>query len=407
MLADRRVVLGVGGSVAAYKAAELVRELRRGGAEVRVILTAAARRFVGDALFAGLTGMPVARDLFAPQSVDHIALARWGQVGVVAPATADILARAAAGVADDYLTTWLLAFPGPVFFAPAMNRHMWSHPAVQRNVARLRADGASVVDPGWGPLGAVGEGEGWGRLADPSMIAAAVVGAVGRPPRAELPPPGTDLLRGRHVLVTAGPTREPLDPVRFLSNHSSGKMGYALAASAREMGARVTLVTGPVALEAPSSVTCLRVGTALEMRDAVQRAGADADVVVAAAAVADWRPAEVSETKIKKQEAGAVLRLVRNPDILAELGLDKRGRVLVGFAAEAGAGPEEALRKLRAKHLDLCVFNAVGAGGAFGAETNTVVIWDALGHSEAVGPLPKRAVADRILQRAADCLARD
>ena len=404
-VAGCRVVVGVGGSVAAYKAAELVRELRRAGADVRVILTRAGGQFVGPALFAGLTGAPVASDLFAPDGPDHIQLARWADVAAVAPATADMLAKAAAGIADDYLTTWLLAFAGPVLFAPAMNRHMWSHPAVQRNFARLRADGAHVLDPAWGPLGAVGEGEGWGRLPEPTAIAQATLELAGRPGRAELPPPAAGRLAGRHVVVTAGPTREPLDPVRFLSNHSSGKMGYALAEAARAMGARVTLVSGPVALQPPAGVTVVQVGTALEMRAAVQAAAGDADLVVAAAAVADWRPAHVSGTKIKKQGETSALELVRNPDILAELGADKRGRVLVGFAAEAGAGPGEALRKLRAKQLDLCVYNLVGPGGAFGSDENTVVIWDAAGQDEALGPLPKTAVAQRILERAADCLA--
>lgn len=400
-----RVVVGVGGSIAAYKAAEVVRALRRAGAEVRVILTTNAAQFVGAPLFVGLTGQPVASDLFAPGAPEHIALARWAQVAVVAPATADLLAKAAAGVADDYLTTWLLAFPGPVVVAPAMNRHMWSHPAVQRNVARLRADGVHLLDPEWGPLGTSAEGEGWGRLGEPAAIAEMALALVGQAPRAEVPPPAVGRLAGRHVLVTAGPTREPLDPVRFLSNHSSGKMGYALAAAARALGARVTLISGPVGVPAPAGVTLVRVTTALEMRDAVQAAAADADMVVAAAAVSDWRPAETSPTKVKKGAAAMTLALVRNPDILAELGADKRGRVLVGFAAEAGAGPEEALRKLRAKHLDLSVYNSVAEGGAFGSDENTVVIWDAAGHAEALGPLPKAQVALRILERAADCMA--
>lgn len=408
-IAGRRLIVGVGGSVAAYKSAELVRELLRRGAAVRVILTAAAARFVGSALMAALSGQAVATDLFAPDGPDHVALAAWAEGAVVAPATADLLAKAAAGVADDYLTTWLLAFPGRVLFCPAMNRHMWSHPAVQRNVVMLERDGARVLRPAHGPLALAAEGEGWGRLPGPTEIATALgewLADPGPARRPELPAPRQPDLLGRAVLVTAGPTREPLDPVRFLSNPSSGRMGYALAEAARERGARVTLVSGPVELPAPPGVTLVRVGTTLEMRQAVLQALPAVDVVIGAAAPADWRPAEVSPVKLKKgASTEQQLQLVANPDILAEVGREKGGRVLVGFAAEAGAGPEEARRKLRTKNLDLVVFNDVRERGAgFAADTNHVLLLDREGRVQEIGPAPKRLVAEAILDAAASLL---
>lgn len=404
MLEGKRVVLGVGGSVAAYKAAHLARELLRRGAAVRVILTLAGSRFVGASLFSALTGQPTATDLFAEGAPEHVALATWAEAAVIAPATADLLGKAAAGIADDYLTTWLLAFPGPVLFAPAMNRHMWSHPAVQRNVAALGADGAHLLPPLHGPLGAVGEGAGWGRLPEPSAIADALEAVITdrtlrrRPPLAA----PTNALAGRRVVVTAGPTREPLDPVRFISNPSTGRMGYAFAEAARDRGAEVTLVSGPVALPAPAGVQMVHVITTLEMRDAVMVAAADADLVIGAAAPADWRPAEVSPIKIKKGDAAmATVQLVPNPDILAEIGRNKGHRVLIGFSAEAGAGPEEALRKLRAKHLDLIAFNDVREPDAgFAALTNRVLLFDREDGRLEIGPLTKREVAERILDRA-------
>jgi phosphopantothenoylcysteine decarboxylase/phosphopantothenate--cysteine ligase len=395
----RRVVLGVCGSVAAYKAAFLARELGRRGVAVRTILTAAARRFVAPTLFEALTGEPCATALFPePGEVpaDHVAWAAWAEAGVVAPATADLLGKLAAGLADDLLTAWLLAFPGPVVLAPAMNHRMWAHPAVARSVARLRADGYRFVGPEFGPL-AAGEGEGWGRLAEPAAVAEAVLGV--------LEGPRGGALAGRHVVVTAGPTREPLDPVRFLSNPSTGRMGFALAEAARDMGARVTLVTGPVALPPPEGVRVVPVVTALEMRDRVLEAVADADLCVFAAAVSDWRPEEVAPTKLKRGDGALVLRLVPNPDVSAEVGRQKGRRVLVGFAAEAGAGLAEAERKLRAKGLDLIAFNDVREPGAgFGAESNHVVLLDREGGREEIGPAPKRVVAERILVRAAALL---
>ncbi len=401
--------------MAAYKSAALARELVRRGCAVRTMLTAAAQHFVTPALFAALTGEAAATALFpvrqgdaTPPPTDHVAWAAWAEAAVIAPATADLLGRMAGGLADDLLTTWLLAFPGPVVAAPAMNRHMWSHPAVQRNVARLRADGVRVLQPGFGAL-AAGEGEGWGRLPDAADVVSALedVFAAGPPrPRPELPPPCPPLLRERAVVVTAGPTREPIDPVRFISNPSSGRMGYAFAEAARDMGGRVLLVSGPVALPPPAGVDVVSVTTALQMRDAVLAAAPTADLVVFAAAVADSRPAEPSATKLKKGQAlEGTLSLVRNPDISAEVGAMGGRRVLVGFAAEAGAGVEEAERKLRAKGLQLVAFNDVReAGAGFGAETNRVVLVDRDGGREEIGPASKRAVAERILARAATLL---
>ncbi len=401
-LEGRRIVLGVGGSVAAYKAAIVARELMRRGAAVRVVLTAAGARFVGPALFTGLTGQAVASDLFSEGAPEHIALAAWADAAVVAPATADLLGKAAGGIADDYLTTWLLAFPGRVLFAPAMNRHMWSHPAVQRSVGVLRADGVVVLPPVYGALAATGEGEGWGRLPDPVAIVdalGAMLSANGPARRADLPAPHAPDLAGRRVVVTAGPTRERLDPVRFLSNPSSGRMGYALAEAARDRGAEVTLVSGPVQLSFPTGLTVVRVETTRQMLAAVLEALPGADVLIGAAAPADWRPAEVSPIKWKKGDGGEQrIRLVANPDILAEVGRQKGRLIVVGFAAEAGAGPEEALRKLRDKNLDLVAYNDVREPDAgFEVTTNHVILFDRAGGRQEIGPLPKRAVAERIL----------
>ncbi len=394
MLAGRRIVLGVGGSIAAYKAAVVVRLLLGAGAQVRVVLTEAATRFVGAALFAGLTGEPVATDLFAPGVIDHIALARWAEAGLVAPATADLLARAATGLGDDYLTTWLLAFAGPVLFAPAMNHRMWEQPAIRRAVATLEADGRHFVGPTHGPLGAPGEGQGHGRLAEPEAIAAAL--------EFLLTPRQGSRFAGRRAVVTAGPTREPLDPVRFLSNRSSGRMGFALAEALRDRGARVTVVRGPVALPDPHGVRVVAVGTALEMQAAVQAEAKGAAAVFAAAAVSDWRGRAVHPVKWKRGgTATLTVELVANPDILAELGRDPQGRVLVGFAAEAGADLDEARRKLQAKGLDLIVYNDVREPGAgFEVETNRVTILHRDGAVAEVGPLHKRSVAEAIVDAA-------
>jgi phosphopantothenoylcysteine decarboxylase/phosphopantothenate--cysteine ligase len=422
-LAARRLLVGVSGGIACYKSVDLVSRLRKAGAEVRVVMSEAATRFVAPLTFQALSGQPVASDLFAPGGgVDHIALAEWAELAVVAPATANLLAKLANGLADDYLSTVLLAFPGPVLLVPAMNRFMYAHPAVQANLRALAEAGYAVLRPEWGRLA---EGAaGWGRMPEPAAIVEALtaLAAEARPPRPELPPPdaapppawawqpapprrGRDLA-GVRVLITAGPTQEPIDPVRFISNPASGKTGWALAEAARDRGAAVTLVAGPVALPDPPGVTVRRVRTAQEMAEAALAAYAACDVAICTAAVADFRPAAPAAEKVKKGAAETLtLTLVRNPDILAAMGERKGRRVLVGFAAEAGAGPDEAERKRRRKGADLMVYNDVRRPGlGFGSDVNAVTLIGRDGEREELPPLPKRQLAERILDRVATLL---
>lgn len=397
MLSGRRVVLGVSGGIAAYKAAEVARALVKSGCEVSVVMTASACRFITPLTFRALTRRPVATELFADthSAVPHVSLARWAELVLVAPATADVLARAAQGRASDLLAALILDTTAPVLWAPAMNATMWSHPLTQANLRRLAALGHRFVPPGQGDL-ACGE-QGAGRLAETGEILAAV--------QRILSPSGP--LAGKRVLVTAGPTREVWDAVRFLSNRSSGRMGYALAAEARDRGAQVTLVSGPVSLPAPDGVQVVRVTSALEMQAAVQEAFPAADVVMAAAAVADFRPARPSQEKIKKGQMPPVLELTPNPDILAELGRSKTHQLLVGFAAETAAdleGPAQA--KLRAKHLDLIVANhASGAEDAFGAETTSVLLLTARGQKQEILQRSKPELAAAILDLIENLLA--
>ena len=391
-LAGRTVILGVSGGIAAYKAAELARRLGERGARVVTVLTAGAARFVTPLTFAALTHQPVytADDLWTPRSgVEHVRLADQADLVILAPATAHLLGQLAAGMAGDFLTTVVLAvgMRVPVLVAPAMNTHMWRHPAVQANVARLRAWGYRVMDPDAGPLA---EGyAGVGRLPEPEAIVA----------RAEALLGGRRDLEGRTVLVTAGPTREPLDPVRFISNRSSGKMGFALAEAARDRGARVLLVTGPVHLPDPPGVQVERVETAAQMLEAVLRYAPQADVIIKAAAVADFRPAHPAEHKIKKGAAAPVVELVPTTDILKELGRRKApGQVLVGFAAETQDLLENARRKIREKNLDLIVLNDVTQPGAgFEVDTNVVTLVYPDGRRQSLPPMSKRQVADAIL----------
>lgn len=404
-LAGRRVLLGVTGGIACYKSVDLCSRLRKAGAEVRVVLTEHAARFVTPLTFQAISGNPVATDLFAtpaPQPVEHIWLAGWAEFAVVAPATADLLGKLAHAIADDYLTTTLLAFPGPALLVPAMNRFMYAHPAVQGSLRELAAMGYVIQPPAYGHLAEGGEG--WGRMPEPPDIVARLQALVAAAPapRPELPPPVARDLDGLAVVITAGPTREPIDPVRFISNPSSGKTGWALAEAARDRGAEVTLVAGPVALPDPAGVRVIRVRTAEEMAAAALAAFEGCDLAVCAAAVADFRPAAPAEVKIKKAEAGApVLQLTPTRDILAVMGARKGARTIVGFAAEAGAGPEEAERKRAVKHADLIVYNDVRRPGlGFGADDNAVVIVGPAGAREALGPLPKRAIAERVLDRA-------
>jgi len=365
----RSVVLAVGGGIAAYKACDLARLFVKGGAEVRVVMTPAATRFVGPLTFQALTGHPVLVDLLDPaadQAYGHLALARAAELLVVAPATADLIARLRAGMADDAVATTALACQGALLLAPAMNTRMWQSAAVRENVRELARRGWRLVGPASGLLadGDVGEG----RLAEPAEIAAVAARLLG--PR--------DLV-GRKLVVTAGPTREALDPVRFLSNPSTGKMGYAVARVAARRGAEVVLVSGPVELPDPAGVTTVRVTSAEEMARAVDDASQDFDVFVGAAAVSDWRPKTTSPTKKKKGEGDEDLVLTRTPDILAGLGKRFAGRgggpILVGFAAETEALVENARKKLASKRCDLVVANKVGKPGqGFASDRNRVTL---------------------------------
>lgn len=394
-VAGRRIVLGVTGSIAAYKMVDFARRLTQAGAEVQVVLTHGAAEFVRPLAFQAVTHRPVELEMFGMQderAAGHVAMGAWADVVLVAPATAHALARFANGFADDLVATTVLAARGPVVVAPAMETHMWRNPATRANVARLVERGIRVVPPEAGEL-ASGEA-GLGRLASPERLAAAIDDALA----------ASSALAGRHVVVTAGPTVEPIDPVRVLTNRSSGKMGYAVAAAAREAGARVTLVSGPVALAAPVGVTVVWVETAAELREAVLAALATADAVVMAAAVADYRPAEVAPLKLKKETAGTevTLRLVETPDVLRAIVAAKRaGTVVVGFKAETGDPVAAATRMLRAKGLDLVAANDVSAAGSeFGSDTDRVTLVSAEG-AEALPLLAKTEVARLLVERIA------
>lgn len=398
VLQRRKILLGVTGGIAAYKAADLTRSLRREGADIRVILTSGGARFVTPLTFQALTENPVSTDLFDPgqeHEIGHIALADWADLLVIAPATANVIARLAVGMADDLLTTVALATRAPLLLAPAMNVHMFQHATVQRNVRELRNNGAHIVDPAEGEMacGHVGEG----RLADIEDIVDGVARAL-----------SAQDFSGVSLLVTAGPTEEPIDPVRVISNRSSGKMGFALARAAWRRGAEVTLVSGPVdaGLRAPRGVTEKRVETAREMSEAVMEHYPKASIVIMAAAVADWTPESVSSLKIKKGEETLRLELTPTRDILSQLGRAKGDRMLVGFAAETDRVIENARAKLAKKNLDFIVANDVTAEGAgFNVDTNRITILDRDGAEETLPLLSKEGAADAILDRLAARLA--
>jgi phosphopantothenoylcysteine decarboxylase/phosphopantothenate--cysteine ligase len=400
-LPNASVLLIIGGGIAAYKSLELIRRLRERGTRVRVIMTAAAERFVSPMSAAALSNAPVRDQLFSlvdEAEMGHIELSRAADLIVVAPATADLIARMAHGLADDLASTTLLATDKRVLIAPAMNVRMWLHPATQRNVATLGADGVAFVGPGEGEM-ACGE-YGPGRMAEPLEIVAAIERELSRPTRLTLPPrptaPGP--LTGRHVIVTAGPTFEPIDPVRFIGNRSSGLQGFAMAQAAFRAGARVTLVRGPVALADPEGIETVRVETAREMRSRVREA-LPADVFIGAAAVADWRVEDVGSQKLKKGARGApTLHLVENPDILAEIGGGaNRPRVVVGFAAETENVVENAKAKLSRKACDIVVANCVAEGaGVFGGAENEVHIVTA-GAVETWPRMSKTVVAEKLM----------
>ncbi|MGW3444406.1 bifunctional phosphopantothenoylcysteine decarboxylase/phosphopantothenate--cysteine ligase CoaBC [Streptomyces sp. NPDC001076] len=388
-----KVVLGVSGGIAAYKACELLRRFTESGHDVRVVPTASALHFVGAATWSALSGNPVSTEVWDHvEEVPHVRIGQHADLVVVAPATADMLAKAAHGLADDLLTNTLLTARCPVVFAPAMHTEMWEHPATQENVATLRRRGAVVIDPAVGRLTGVDTGK--GRLPDPVEIFEACRRVLARGVR-------EPDLTGRHVVVSAGGTREPLDPVRFLGNRSSGKQGYALARTAAARGARVTLVAANTAgLPDPAGVDVVPVGTAVQLREAVLKAAADADAVVMAAAVADFRPAVYAAGKIKKkdgQEPEPIV-LVRNPDILAEISADRArsGQVIVGFAAETDDVLANGRTKLARKGCDLLVVNEVGERKTFGSEENEAVVLGADGSETPVPHGPKEALADTV-----------
>ena len=387
-LAGRELILGVTGSIAAYKAVYLLRELTRLGASVTVCLSEHAREFVGPLTFRTLSGRPVLTNLFDPQSADaveHVALAERADAIVVAPATANLLAKAAHGIADDFLTTLLLAARRPLVIAPAMDGGMWEHPAVVANVATLRGRGVAVLEPDAGALASGLSGK--GRFPEPDAIVEAIRRAL---------TPVRDLT-GERLLVTAGPTREPIDPVRYISNRSSGKMGYGLAAAALRRGAAVTLVSGPTALTPPPGAVFVPVQTAEEMREAVLQHLADATLVIKAAAVADYRARQAAPVKLKGKR-DLTLDLTPNPDILAEVAARRTGAFIVGFAAETHDVVAHARQKLESKGIDLLVVNDVSQRGiGFDAEENEVLLLDRWSGQTALPRMAKADVADAIL----------
>jgi phosphopantothenoylcysteine decarboxylase/phosphopantothenate--cysteine ligase len=390
MLKDKKIVLGVTGGIAAYKAAELVRELARRGADVRVVMTDHACRFVAPLTFETLSGHPVATDLFRAQGnfeIAHITLAEFAELVVIAPATANLIGKMAAGLADDLLTTFLLATEAPILICPAMNSKMYGNPAVRENLDRLISRGHIVLEPGYGELACRAEGQ--GRLAEPLEIAEEIESIL-----------TIKDLRDERILVTAGPTQEPFDPVRFISNHSSGKMGYALAMVGKRRGAKVTLVSGPTALPTPRGVIFVPVTTAAEMRNAVLDRLEDSTVVIKAAAVADYRPAVCEKMKIKKKEGAMTVSLERNPDIIAEIAHRKGDRILVGFSMESDHLLEYARSKLIEKGMDFIVANDINEpGSGFGGDTNVVRILEREGGVEAFPRMDKIDVAGVILDR--------
>ncbi len=396
ILQDKDLLLGVCGGIAAYKAAELARRLVGAGARLQVVMTAAAREFVTPLTFAALTGRPVKTSLFGPEAapLEHVALGQDCQAVVLAPATANLIGKLAAGIGDDLLTTVLLAATAPVLICPAMNVSMWENPLVQQNVATLCRAGYHLLPPAVGEMACGAQGP--GRLPEPEDILEALA--------ALLTPKD---LSGLTLLVSAGPTHEDLDPVRFLTNRSTGKMGYALARVACRRGAEVCLVSGPSILPAPPGVERLMVRTALEMQRVLVERFPGADAVLMAAAVSDYRPVSFAGQKLKRAGEEIIVKLTHNPDILAALGQQKNRQVLVGFAAETDELIAHARKKLVNKRLDLIVANDVTRpGSGFAVDTNEVTLLFADGRSQVYPLLPKDEVADRVLDHVADLMRR-
>lgn len=391
ILTNRRIVLGVTGGIAAYKSAELVRRLHDRGVTARVVMTRSAREFITPLTLQALSGQPVHTDLLDPgqeAAMGHIELARWSDAVLVAPASANFLARLAAGLADDLLATLCLAADVPLLVAPAMNQQMWRNAATEANVKILAGRGVRLLGPAEGDQ-ACGE-VGPGRMLEPAQLIDALEGVF-----------RTDRLSGVNVLVTAGPTREAIDPVRYISNRSSGRMGYAIARAAQEAGAAVTLVSGPVALTPPERVRCIQVQTARQMHDAVLADAQTAQIFIAAAAVSDYRCSEVAEQKIKKSRSSLSLKLEENPDILGEVARLLHPPFTVGFAAETESLRENALEKLTDKRLDMIAANRVGEGLGFECEENALeVFWN--GGAASLERAPKEKLARRLVQLVAD-----
>ena len=390
MLANKKIVLGVTGGIAAYKAAELVRELVRAGAQVYVIMTRSAQAFVTPLTFQTLSGNPVTAELFSlveESEIGHISLADRADLLVIAPATANMIGKIAGGIADDLLSTVVMATQAPVLIAPAMNVHMWENSICQENIQKLRQKGYHFIDPEAGELACGYEGK--GRLAEVPAIVEEI--------RFLLSP---NDFSGETVLISAGPTEEDIDPVRFITNHSSGKMGYALARAALRRGAEVVLVSGPTSLAPLPKVHLIKVRSAVQMREAVFQHLGKASILIMAAAVSDYRPKQASTQKIKKATAAPIIDLERNPDILAEAGKGKGNRIFVGFAAETQNLMQNAKEKLTEKNLDLIVANDVSVPGAgFRGDTNIVKILDRSGKIEELPMMSKEELADHILNR--------
>ena len=388
-LTQKKILLGVSGGIAAYKAVEVLRLLHSEGADVRVVMTPSARKFIQPLTFEALSHREVHTDLFPEQgdpNIRHIELAKWPDAILIAPATAHLFGRAANGLADDLLTNVLLATEVPVFAAPAMETQMYANAAVQKNLDSLRIRGYTLIAPATGALASGASGA--GRMEDPEQIVESVVESLA----------GVRDLAGKHILVTAGRTEEDIDPVRFITNRSTGKMGFAVAERAAARGGRVTLVSGPTALQAPSHVTRVDVRTVSEMETATKEAFVDADVLVMTAAILDFRPAEIASQKIKKD--GQLLSIVFEPthDFLVELGAKKGNRIVVGFAMETENAEENAKRKLAKKALDLIVLNDLNVEGAgFAVDTNVVTFFDRDGHRRAFDRTSKLEVSDHIL----------
>lgn len=395
MLTNKTIVLGITGGIAAYKAADLASKLTQAGAKVEVVMTESATKFITPLTLRNITGRPVATDMFelsAEYSLEHSALAEAADVVVIAPATANTIAKLAVGLADNLLTCLVLATKAPVIIAPAMNDNMFQNPVTQENLTRLKARGFTIIDPGYGRL-ASGK-VGWGRLADTETIIGTIKQVLGR----------KGDFAGKRIIVTAGGTQEPIDPVRHIGNRSSGKMGYAVAEVARDRGAEVVLITAPTSLPKLVGIEVVSVQTASEMKKAAAKAVTKADALIMAAAVADYQPKKTVKAKIKKDAPTLTLELVRTPDILTEV---KGDFIKVGFAAESEAVIANAQEKLRKKGLDLIVANDITqADSGFGAETNKVTIIDRKGKVESLPLLTKREVAEKILDRVVELLGK-